>query len=391
MLYASAQNQSFDPNTLNILPAATNTPPPRQLPASNTSQTPNPSTISPSDELYTSNIPTLPFDATVYNNMLRDLINYYDSQYTDLEEIPMGGQIPVVINLELDGVAGIKIGNIFDIKGNIDPKSLNYEILPLSYRGESLFNNKNSKVGMKMKFLVKSLSQAIQNESWITRIEGYPFIPNGKRKVTSPDFQVALKNAYTNGSPWVITVNNGRISVVNIEGITPQYIFDAYDKAEQAEPGFKNKVKQVASQLGVDEMALVKIMYKESKFDPKARNGDTKATGLIQFMPDTAIGLKTTVDALYKMTRIEQLDYVKTYFSNYGVSGKTYAELYLITFYPFALSKPNDYIIGSEVSTPRAIIIANQNAGIKKFSTQQLNGQSVITRADFLNYANALL
>jgi hypothetical protein len=138
-------------------------------------------------------------------------------------------------------------------------------------------------------------------------------------------------------------------------------------------------------------MALVKIMYKESKINPQARNADTKATGLIQFMPDTAIGLGTTVDALYKMTRIEQMDYVKAFFSNSNVAGKTYAELYLLTFYPFALTKSNDYIIGSEISAPRAIIIAAQNPAIRKYSTQQLNGQPVITRADFLNYANALI
>ena len=91
------------------------------------------------------------------------------------------------------------------------------------------------------------------------------------------------------------------------------------------------------------------------------------------------------------MKRIEQMDYVRKYFDNYNVTGKTYAELYLITFYPFALTKSNDYIIGSEISAPRAIIIATQNPAIKKYSTQQLNGQSVITRADFLNYANALI
>jgi hypothetical protein len=392
MIYASPSDKFSQQLNLIPPPAGTgNAPTPKTLPPTSTSQpTPTPSATT-SNELYTSNIPTLPFDATIYNNMLRDLINYYDSQYTDPEEVPMGGQIPVVINLELDGIAGIKIGNIFDIKGNIDPKSLNYEILPLSYRGESLFNNKDSKIGLKMKFLVKSLSQAVQDASWITRIEGYPFVPNGKRKTSTPDFQTALKNAYINGSPWIITVNNGRISVVNVEGITPQYIFDTYDKAEQAEPGFKAKVKQVASQLGVDELALVKIMYKESQINPQARNADTKATGLIQFIPDTAIGLGTTVDALYKMKRIEQMDYVRKYFDNYNVTGKTYAELYLITFYPFALTKSNDYIIGSEVSAPRAIIIAEQNKGIKKYSTQQLNGQPVITRADFLNYANALL
>ena len=191
------------PNTAPISPSVS-TPTTETTTTSTTDTAASSTTTNP---LYNSNIPTQQFSATVYNNMLRDLIQYYDAQFSDSDSLLQGGQIPVVISLELDGIAGIKIGNIFDIKGNINSQSSNYEILPLSYRGESLFEN-NTFVGKKMKFLVKSLSQQIQEGMWTTKIEGYPFFPNQISKSKSRDPQKAISNAYAKGSPWVISINN---------------------------------------------------------------------------------------------------------------------------------------------------------------------------------------
>ena len=59
------------------------------------------------------------------------------------------------------------------------------------------------------------------------------------------------------------------------------------------------------------------ILILGETFSPSIRNKGTKATGLIQFMPKTAIGLGTTIDELAGMTQVQQMDYVYTYFKSY--------------------------------------------------------------------------
>lgn len=90
------------------------------------------------------------------NNSLRDLIQYWDSKYDNESNKSM--PIPITIGIELPGIAGIRIGNIFNIEGGAKP------ILPNS------FSNMN--------FLVKSISNSLNDNLWVTKIEGYPFKSN---------------------------------------------------------------------------------------------------------------------------------------------------------------------------------------------------------------------
>lgn len=124
---------------------------------------------------------------------------------------------------------------------------------------------------------------------------------------------------------------------------------------------FKAKVKQISAQLGVNPNWLMAIMNWESAqtFSPSITNPYTNATGLIQFMPSTAIGLGTTVSALANMTAEEQLDWVYKYYKPYKAKIKGYSDLYLATFYPAAIGKPNSYVLGS--NPYRVGLIAQQN------------------------------
>jgi hypothetical protein len=129
------------------------------------------------------------FSPTLINNMIRDLINYYEGPLG--ESTTFSGVIPVVINLELKGIAGIKIGNIFNIKGGEgDYKN----ILPESYRNS------------KLNFLVKTLSHSVQNNYWTTKIEGYPFIANfiNNTKLNKNKFAISAAN---NKQPWSLLIN----------------------------------------------------------------------------------------------------------------------------------------------------------------------------------------
>lgn len=93
--------------------------------------------------------------------------------------------------------------------------------------------------------------------------------------------------------------------------------------------GFEAKLGQVSQALGIDPNWLLNVMAVETSgtFDPAIQNPKSKATGLIQFMPEwskaaTAKALGTTVAELKKMTATQQLDYVQKYFEMMGASGR---------------------------------------------------------------------
>ena len=113
---------------------------------------------------------------------------------------------------------------------------------------------------------------------------------------------------------------------------------------------FNEKLANIAKRLGFKKADLIQIMAFESRANPAEVNEDSNATGLIQFMPKTARGraLKTTVEDLGKMTGFQQLDYVEKYFiqqkKSYRV--KDLGDLYLMVFYPYAINRPDSYILG---------------------------------------------
>lgn len=75
------------------------------------------------------------------------------------------------------------------------------------------------------------------------------------------------------------------------------------------------KIKEISGRLNCDPKDLAAVIYAESGGNAKAVNPQTKATGLIQFMPKTAAWLGTTTQELYNMPAEKQLDYVEKYLS----------------------------------------------------------------------------
>jgi hypothetical protein len=79
---------------------------------------------------------------------------------------------------------------------------------------------------------------------------------------------------------------------------------------------FAASIESLGNDLGVDPMYLANTMYAESTLNPSEKNkAGSKAMGLIQFMPKTAANLGTTTDELSRMTPVEQMEYVRRYFS----------------------------------------------------------------------------
>jgi len=137
---------------------------------------------------------------------------------------------------------------------------------------------------------------------------------------------------------------------------------------------FSNKLDEVCSFLGIEKSLLVQIMRKESSLNTKARN-PSGATGLIQFMPDTARDLGTTCAELRVMSGVRQLDYVQQYFGRYKEKINSPKDWYLAVFYPRAIEELDSFVIGSEQSDNYARLVADQNPAISK-------GKQYITKAD---------
>lgn len=123
----------------------------------------------------------------------------------------------------------------------------------------------------------------------------------------------------------------------------------------------KQKLKQVAANLGIDPNWLMAVIDLETggTFNPSARNPHTGATGLIQFMPDTARELGTSVSALAQMNFMEQLDYVEQYYRPYAQQINSLQDLYLATFFPAAIGQPDSYVLATKNIS--AGTIARQN------------------------------
>ena len=148
---------------------------------------------------------------------------------------------------------------------------------------------------------------------------------------------------------------------------------------------FKDAVSATAERLNINEDDLYAVMAFETggTFNPAEKNKrGSGATGLIQFMPETAQGLGTTTAELAKMSRTEQMKYVEKFLSNKGISGKGISDVYMAVLFPAAVGKPDSYILfGKDAAIsrfrgtgPRSAYA--QNRGL------DLNNDGSITKAE---------
>lgn len=124
---------------------------------------------------------------------------------------------------------------------------------------------------------------------------------------------------------------------------------------------FLNKAVAIAKDLGANPNHLMAIMQFESDISHTNQNRLSGATGLIQFMPNTAANLGTSISALLSMSEIEQLDYVRKYLMPYKGKLNTVGDFYAAVFWPAAVGKPDDYVIASGGS-----LVYRQNNGFDK-------------------------
>ncbi len=142
---------------------------------------------------------------------------------------------------------------------------------------------------------------------------------------------------------------------------------------ENTSEEFRTKVIAIAASLETDPNFLMAIMSFESgqSFSPKVKSPASGATGLIQFMPKTAIGLGTTIAKLEKMTAVEQLDVVAQHFKPFKGRMKTLEDAYMAVLFPKAVGKGANFALFSKPS-----VQFKQNSGL------DINGNGVITVAE---------
>jgi hypothetical protein len=114
---------------------------------------------------------------------------------------------------------------------------------------------------------------------------------------------------------------------------------------------FKVKLIEIARNIDVDPNFLISAMAFETgeTFSPsiKNRNG---ATGLIQFLPETAAELGTSIADLAAMTAVDQMDYVEKYFNPYKAMLETIEDVYMAILWPAAIGKANSWVLFSKPS-----------------------------------------
>jgi hypothetical protein len=148
-------------------------------------------------------------------------------------------------------------------------------------------------------------------------------------------------------------------------------IFEELIKENKKE--FLDKVVQISSYLGVDPNHLLFLMWFETShtLDHTIQN-KIGATGLIQFMPKTAIVLGTTTDKLKAMTNVEQLEYVKKYLSPHRNKYKDFVDLYCMIFWPAAVGKPDSFRIPNDiVAKQNPLFDINKDTDIEKSEIRQ--------------------
>lgn len=142
---------------------------------------------------------------------------------------------------------------------------------------------------------------------------------------------------------------------------------------------FEAKVIAISNFLGTEPNYLMQIFYAESKVNPQAQNiqgGRLIAAGLLQWTK--ASGMVGAPAAALKLTALQQLDEVKKYFTPYRGRLNSYYDVYLATFFPAAVNKPDTYVL--QTKNLSAALIAKQNPAVNIIKDNK------ITVAEFKEY-----
>lgn len=164
-----------------------------------------------------------------------------------------------------------------------------------------------------------------------------------------------------------ISLEDFRFPQVSSGGLPPEVAQDSE---------FLSEVDRVAAKFEIEPSTLLAVMDFETggSFSPSQRNAaGSSATGLIQFMADTARGLGTSTSELSRMTRTEQMSFVEKYLDQFDskIRGGSADDVYMAVLFPKAANKPDSYVLFRQGTKAY-----QQNRGL------DLNGDGTITKAE---------
>jgi hypothetical protein len=140
---------------------------------------------------------------------------------------------------------------------------------------------------------------------------------------------------------------------------------------------FNQKVVTIAGRLGTNPNWLMAAMAFETNgtFRPSFRDGS--GVGLLQFQPQTAKLLGTTIDQLAAMTVMQQLDYVELYLQPYAGRMNTVGDMYMAILYPIAIGQLDSYVLfNADSSDPHN----RKEYRLNKYL--DVNGDGKVTKAE---------
>jgi len=143
---------------------------------------------------------------------------------------------------------------------------------------------------------------------------------------------------------------------------------------------FRDRVIRLAREGGFDPSHLMACMKFESNFNPEARNPNSSASGLIQFMESTAEGLDTTIEAIRSMSAMEQLEMVDAYFRPYFGRIHSLSDCYMAILNPASIGLAEDAII-----FPAGSRAALANRGL------DINHDNAVSKAEAASFVEAAL
>jgi Transglycosylase SLT domain len=112
-------------------------------------------------------------------------------------------------------------------------------------------------------------------------------------------------------------------------------------------PQFWLELQTVAERLKTQPAWLLNVMAVESLFDPSARNSlpGQSASGLLQFVNETASRLGTTTAAIREMGPVDQLRLVEKYFAPFRGRLNSMADVYMAVFRGFIIEGRDETVI----------------------------------------------
>jgi hypothetical protein len=131
-------------------------------------------------------------------------------------------------------------------------------------------------------------------------------------------------------------------------------------------PIFKEKLKEISSEIGISESSIIKLMKHESGLDSSVKNS-IGCVGLIQFCPDSKGGSSKTINGKsYNLSELQgdlelQLNAIKEFWSKGKRDGKikNAKDLYVYNFFPVAAGKSDDYVLQTKGLSAQTIAKAN--------------------------------